>query len=201
MTLKIKVGDQNNFQKEECMIYDRIPYEMLVQGALRNVIRQVLENVATDGLPGEHHFYITFHTNMAGVEMSARLKERYPDHVTIVLQNQFWDLAVGEEYFSVTLSFSDVPERLVVPFMAIQAFYDPVASFEASFDIAPQIASSPSPESLPVATVFVPKNAKDNKQHGKQIHDKIADKSQNRSQENITSQGADVVSLDAFRKK
>jgi len=193
------------------MIRDRIPYETLVQDALRNVIRQVLERVASDGLPGDHHFYITFHTNMAGVEMSARLKERYPDHVTIVLQNQFWDLVVEEEHFAVTLSFSDVPERLVVPFMAIQAFYDPVASFEASFDITPQI-----PSALPTTTIFVPKNEEDSQEQAspatmrvgvrnKKARETIQENGQNNPQDETHAgkdrKGAEVVSLDAFRKK
>jgi len=191
------------------MIRDRIPYEILIQGALRDMIRQVLADVAVNGLPGEHHFYITFHTHIAGVEMSARLKERYPDHVTIVLQNQFWDLAVDDEKFSVTLSFSDVPERLVVPFMAVQAFYDPVAPFEASFDVVPQIPSTLSPVS-----VFAPKRDQEKSaQNSGENSLATVQVDPRRKNQNLpeapspekaiknTVKGADVVSLDAFRKK
>jgi len=188
------------------MIRDRIPYEILVQGALRDVIRQVLERVATDGLPGEHHFYITFYTGMAGVEMSARLKERYPDHVTIVLQNQFWDLVVEADHFAVTLSFSDVPERLVVPFMAIKAFYDPVAAFETSFDIA-----SPLPAEPQEIAVFVPKDQQKKSQENISAPLQMGIKKRAtiepiapQDEEKIPTEdekGAQVLSLDAFRKK
>jgi len=181
------------------MIRDRIPYETLVQGALRNVIRQVLGDVAAHGLPGEHHFYITFHTHIAGVEISSRLKERYPDHVTIVLQNQFWDLVVNEEGFSVTLSFSDIPERLVVPFNAIQAFYDPVASFEASFDIVAQI-----PDSVTEVATDVLQKDKEDKEDNPVAPMRVGVKKQqvegkHKPDEDI--KGAQVVSLDSFRKK
>jgi len=188
------------------MIRDRIPYEILVQGALRKVIHQVLEQVARDGLPGEHHFYITFHTHIAGVEMSERLKERYPDHVTIVLQNQFWDLVVEEDYFAVTLSFSDVPERLVVPFTALRAFYDPVAAFEANFDIVRQIPSQPQE-----ATVSAPGILEEDALNNPPTTIPVAIKRQNnatkakqppeQTDEIQEAQSAQVLSLDAFRKK
>jgi len=118
------------------MIRSHIPYDVLVQNALRDVVRHVLTDVAKNGLPGEHHFFITFLTKMHGVGISSRLKERYPEQMTIVLQHQFWDLKVEEDYFAVTLSFGDVPEKLTIPFAAVQAFYDPAAAFEAAFDIA-----------------------------------------------------------------
>jgi len=199
------------------MIRDRIPYEILVQGALRDVIRQVLADIAAHGLPGEHHFYITFHTHIAGVEMSPRLKERYPDHVTIVLQNQFWDLAVDDEKFSVTLSFSDVPERLVVPFLAIQAFYDPAASFEASFDVAPQL-----PVATPPVTIFAPKSEPEQSSDSSVATMRVGIRKSSQNVQETTQgtapsqtgqatskdsvagnsvKGADIVSLDAFRKK
>jgi len=193
------------------MFRERIPYETLVQDALRNVIAQVLERVAANGLPGDHHFYITFHTNIAGVELSARLRERYPDHVTIVLQNQFWDLVVGEDYFSVTLSFNDIPERLVIPFMAVRAFYDPVAPFEASFDIVgqippisqetgafmPQIVQAGGQENASVS--MLPGIKK--KDSPAQLREKSQEPNHNATQDSTDEKSADVVSLDAFRKK
>jgi len=118
------------------MIRSHIPYDVLVQNALRDVVRHVLTDVAKNGLPGEHHFFITFSTKMHGVGISSRLKERYPEQMTIVLQHQFWDLKIEEDYFTVTLSFGDVAEKLTIPFAAVQAFYDPAAAFEAAFDIA-----------------------------------------------------------------
>jgi len=118
------------------MIRGHIPYDVLVQNALRDVVRHVLADVAKNGLPGEHHFFITFSTKMQGVGVSSRLKERYPEQMTIVLQHQFWDLKVEDDYFAITLSFGDVPEKLTIPFAAVQAFYDPAAAFEAAFDVA-----------------------------------------------------------------
>jgi len=118
------------------MIRGHIPYDVLVQNALRDVVRHVLADVAKNGLPGEHHFFITFSTKMQGVGVSPRLKERYPEQMTIVMQHQFWDLKVEDDYFAITLSFGDVPEKLTIPFAAVQAFYDPAAAFEAAFDVA-----------------------------------------------------------------
>ena len=97
------------------MTEDMIRYDILVQNALRGVIRKVLTEVAKTGLPGNHHFFITFVTNAPGVKVSNRMREQYPEQMTIVLQHQFWDLDVAETAFDVGLSFSDVPEKLHVP--------------------------------------------------------------------------------------
>ncbi len=115
------------------MAEDGIRYDLLTQDALRGVVRQVLARVQHDGLPGEHHLYIAFDTGADGVSVSKRLKEQYPEEMTVVLQYQFWDLQVTNERFEVKLSFSNVPERLVVPFGAIKAFYDPSAQFGLQF--------------------------------------------------------------------
>jgi hypothetical protein len=115
------------------MAEDEIRYDLLTQDALRGVVRQVLSRVQRDGLPGEHHLYIAFDTGADGVSVSKRLKEQYPEEITIVLQYQFWDLQVTNERFEVKLSFSNVPERLVVPFSAVKAFYDPSAQFGLQF--------------------------------------------------------------------
>lgn len=115
------------------MAEDEIRYDLLTQDALRGVIREVLTLVQRSGLPGEHHLYIAFDTEAEGVVVSKRLKEQYPDEMTIVLQYQFWDLQVSNDRFEVKLSFGSVPERLVVPFQAVKAFYDPSAQFGLQF--------------------------------------------------------------------
>ncbi|ARU16343.1 SspB family protein [Croceicoccus marinus] len=112
-----------------------IPYDEIVQEALRAVVGRVLGEVeAAGGLPpGSHHFYITFKTGAAGVEIPADLRARFPDEMTIVLQNKFWDLAVAADHFSVGLSFNQIPARLVIPFSAITAFVDPAVEFGLQF--------------------------------------------------------------------
>jgi hypothetical protein len=108
-------------------------YDQMIEEALRGVVRRALRSVAESGLPGSHHFYITFRTTAPGVEMAPRLREKYPDEMTIVLQYQFWALEVATDGFAVTLSFNDEPERLVVPFTAVTAFADPAAKFGLQF--------------------------------------------------------------------
>ena len=107
----------------------------MVEDALRSVVRRALIHVAREGLPGNHHFYITFRTDHQDVEIPAALRERYPGEMTVVLKHQFWGLEVGEEQFCVTLSFADVPHRLVVPFAAVTAFADPSVRFGLQFDV------------------------------------------------------------------
>jgi len=113
---------------------DPLDYARLVREALRDVPRQALRLAASSGLPGEHHFYVTFRTSHPGVAISPGLHARHPDEMTIVLQHQYRDLAVGEEAFSVTLRFGGVPERLHVPFAALVAFADPAAQFGVRFE-------------------------------------------------------------------
>jgi hypothetical protein len=113
---------------------DPLDYGRLVREALRDVPRQALRLAASEGLPGEHHFYITFRTSHPGVAVSPGLLARHPGEMTIVLQHQYWDLAVGEEAFSVTLRFGGAPERLHVPFAAVVAFADPAARFGLRFE-------------------------------------------------------------------
>src|SRR5215831_9968627 len=113
---------------------DLIRYDLLAQQALRGVVRTVLADVAKKGLPGDHHFKITFNTAAPGVRLSERLRAQYPETMTIILQHQFWDLAVGERAFEIGLSFGGVGERLAVPFDAIVAFYDPAVQFGFQFE-------------------------------------------------------------------
>lgn len=110
-----------------------IPYDEIVQDALRAVVGRVLGQVAETGLPGAHHFYITFKTTAAGVSVPRSLYERFPDEMTIVLQNKFWDLKVGDDGFEVGLTFNQVPAHLVVPFSAVTAFADPAVEFALHF--------------------------------------------------------------------
>ena len=106
----------------------------MAQDALRGIVRTVLIHVAKSGLPGQHHFYIAFNTNAPGVVLSPRLKERYPEEMTIVLQHRFWDLIVNDERFEVKLTFDGIPERLVVPFAAIKVFFDPSVPYGLQFE-------------------------------------------------------------------
>jgi hypothetical protein len=126
------------------MAVDHIRYDILAQQALRDMVRKVLADVAKTGLKGEHHFNITFTTGDPGVRMPSRLREQYPDEMTIVLQYQFWDLKVGQETFEVGLSFGGVPERLTVPFEAITSFVDPSVPFALQFQTIPEEAEEPS---------------------------------------------------------
>lgn len=124
------------------MDLDLIRYDVLVKDALRDVIRKVLIEVSNTGLPGQHHFFITFLTNASGVKISPQLKKLYPEQMTIVIQHQFWDLIVNDSSFEISLSFNNVAEHLVVPFAAVQCFYDPCASFEAAFNLPEETPKS-----------------------------------------------------------
>jgi len=111
-----------------------IDYEGLAQEAMRGVVRKVLARAAKSGLPGDHHFYISFDTEAPGVSLSRRLKEKYPHEMTIVLQHRFWDLIVNEDRFEVKLTFDGIPERLIVPFDALKVFFDPSVRFGLQFE-------------------------------------------------------------------
>lgn len=112
---------------------DLLRYDRMVEGALRGVVREAIEEVMENGLPGDHHFYITFLTDYTGVEIPSYLRERYPGEMTIVLQYQFYDLDVDDEFLRVTLSFNNVPEKLVIPLSAISIFADPSVNFALQF--------------------------------------------------------------------
>jgi hypothetical protein len=116
------------------MAVDHIRYDILAQEALRGVVQKVLVDVAKNGLPGEHHFYISFDTRAEGVRLSPRMLAQYPEEITVVLQHQFWDLVVTEEGFEVGMSFGGIPERLNVPFAAVKGFFDPSVQFGLQFE-------------------------------------------------------------------
>ena len=182
------------------MAEDHIRYDILAQEALRGVMRKVLAEVARTGLPGNHHFFITFLTSAPGVRISSRLRERYPEQMTIVIQFQYWDLKVTETGFEIGLSFSDVPEKLEIPFSAVRGFYDPSVNFELEFDVKTEPAAPAVVE--PVRPVAVEKPAAPapaaKKQDTKDAKEKAAAKKDAATEE---GKSAEVVSLDAFRKK
>jgi hypothetical protein len=130
------------------MAKDLIRYDLLVQEALKGVVRRILIDASKDGLIAEHHFYISFRTEFPGVRLSQRLRDKYPQEMTIVLQHQFWDLNVTEHTFEVGLSFSGIPERLLIPFDALTGFFDPSVSFGLKFEIQGE-AVEPEPEPAP----------------------------------------------------
>jgi len=121
---------------------DLIRYDVMVQQALIGVVRKVIQDAAKHGLPGEHHFYISFRTDAPGVRLSSRLKEKHPDEMTIVLQHQFWDLLVTDHAFEVGLSFGGVPERLLIPFDAMTGFFDPSVQFGLKFAVDEALADN-----------------------------------------------------------
>ena len=137
---------------------DHIRYDLLTQKALRGVVREVLTDVAKKKqLPGEHHFYISFDTQAEGVEISSRLLAQYPEEMTVILQHQFWDLKVDEDGFEVGLSFGGVPERLVVPYVAINGFFDPSVQFGLQFE---DVKEGGQDNNRPAASIEVPASVK-----------------------------------------
>ncbi|MBN9021150.1 MAG: hypothetical protein J0H08_03465 [Rhizobiales bacterium] len=193
------------------MADDQIRYDILTQDALRGVVRKVLSEVARTGLPGEHHFFITFATHAPGVRVSSRLLGRYPEDMTIVLQHQYWDLTVSEHAFEVGLSFNGIPERLLVPFTAVKAFMDPSVQFGVQFEIAAapgeskagDEAADDEAESLdePVAVLPLPGTAK-GAQSAPAAGEGEAEADGHAEEKEAPAAGAaQVVSLVAFRKK
>lgn len=167
------------------MSEDLIRYDVLAQEALRGVVRKVLTEVAKTGLPGEHHFFISFVTTAPGVRISEKLLKQYVNEMTIVLQNQYWDFKVHDTGFEVGLSFDGQPELLVVPYSAIKGFFDPSVQFGLQFDVVDEngdVASSATTadETSDAAAESEAKPDKDSEDD---------DEKEN------------VVSLDSFRKK
>jgi len=206
------------------MAADHIRYDLLAQEALRGVLRKVLTDAAKHGLPGDHHFFVTFDTGAEGVRLSQRMRAQYPKEMTIVLQHQFWDLVVSEEAFEVGLSFGGVPERLAVPFAAVKQFLDPSVEFGLQFE---QIGTAPEPDAKAGPQPTAPKRAREveagesgaTRREGKSRRTTPAvpavplpanpptpappaagDKASNKPVE-PTAGGAEVVRFDRFRKK
>lgn len=188
------------------MSKDLIRYDLQVQDALRGVVRKVLADAARDGLPGDHHFYITFRTHAPGVNLSNRLREQYPEEMTIILQYQFWDLKVDEVGFEVGLHFKNVPERLVVPFEAIAGFYDPSVQFGLKFEPQSEGEDADDEDAIefgPVANPPRPVPREVEKKPRAVESAPAAEKSDERTDagEKAGDEGAKIVSIDAFRKK
>jgi hypothetical protein len=177
------------------MATDSLRYDLLVQEALKGVVRRVLTDAARDGLPGEHHFYISFRTDRSGVRISPRLREKYPDDMTIVLQHQFSGLAVNDQAFEVGLSFSGVSERLRIPFDALTGFFDPSVQFGLKFetDEGEATAEQATPSEIPQIGSRKGLVAAD--------QDKVDEPVAAVAASEASEGSAEVVSLDAFRKK
>ncbi|KRR22225.1 hypothetical protein CQ14_36605 [Bradyrhizobium lablabi] len=173
------------------MATDHIRYDVLARDALRGVLRRVLSDAAEHGLPGEHHFFITFLSTADGVKLSPRLLAQYPEEMTIILQHQFWDLVVTEDRFEVGLSFGGIPERLVVPFAAIKSFLDPSVQFGLQFEPSETMAEAPAAKlpTVPAASAL-PVAAPEPEPAAESKDEPVK-----------TSEGAEVVRLDRFRKK
>jgi hypothetical protein len=178
------------------MAEDHIRYDLLAQAALLGVVRTVLADAAKNGLPGEHHFKISFATAAPGVRLSDRMRAQYPQNMTIVLQHQFWDLAVREDAFDVGLSFGGVPEKLSIPFEAVTAFFDPAVEFGLQFAPAGAERSNETDTAAETAGSPVPaQKAADEPAKAQSLPVPEA------KPETPSGAGAEVVSLDRFRKK
>ncbi|MCR9255925.1 MAG: ClpXP protease specificity-enhancing factor SspB [Alphaproteobacteria bacterium] len=193
-----------------------IRYDELVEGALKGVLKFVLTDVVENGLPGQHHFYITFRTQHPDVDISDTLRNRYPDEMTIVLQYQFWELTVDDRGFGVTLSFDDQPERLEVPFDAVTGFLDPSVKFGLQFraigmpDEEIEAEDDESGEAAPAqmltgGTPDAETGKSASRKTGrpdKKADNKAAEKTDEDADDADSEGGGDnVVTLDAFRKK
>ena len=170
------------------MSEDLMDYQSLVERAMKSVVRDVLEQIAKDGLPGEHHLYITFQTEHEGVEIADRLVAQYPDEMTIVLQHQFWGLEVSEDAFEITLSFSGKDERLFIPFDSVTGIADPSVNFGLQFQSANMDKAEPADDNDYTNSLDDP------------AEDQIKPLSSDEPADDHQKTG-EVVALDAFRKK
>ena len=195
---------------------DQIRYDLLTQQALRGVVRSVLTDAAKKGLPGDHHFYISFNTEADGVRMSDRLRAQYPQTMTIILQHQFWDLNVTEQGFDVGLSFGGVMERLSVPFDAVSGFFDPSVQFGLQFEEVTETVAEPSAANTADKALDKPQSKKRTPSEPTAVKtdapppptplptagEAMGDKSgKAEPQPDKPASGAQVVRLDRFRKK
>jgi hypothetical protein len=161
-----------------------IDYEQLMQESLRDVMKKSLTLVAKEGLPGNHHFYISFKTNYPGVDLPDYLREEYPDAITIVLQYEYWDLEINEKSFYITLCFNDVHERIAVPYGAVISFVDPSVKFGIHF--------SPADIDEEAELISLDKKPEKSKNQKSKIAEVLTE---------ATDDGSNVITLDAFRRK
>lgn len=197
---------------------DQIRYDLLVQEALRGVVRKVLADAARDGLPGEHYFHIEFQTAAPGVRLSDRMRERFPERMTIILQHTFWNLAVTDEAMEVGLSFGGVEERVRVPFAALTGFFDESVQFGLRFEVedAPKRREAPAPQPAAKPAKAQSKTGKDPAGRQGATKRPAADAESPKreeakapasaaaapaKEEAAPAEGAKVLSIDAFRKK
>jgi uncharacterized protein len=192
------------------MAVDHIRYDLLTQEALRGVLRTVISDAAKNGLPGDHHFFVTFDTCAEGVRLSQRMRAQYPTEMTIILQHQFWDLAVSEDSFEVGLSFGGVPERLSIPFAAVKGFFDPSVEFGLQFEqigaaAAEAAEAGVKPDSLPAPKKSGPKPRRTTPAvpaaPTPANPETAASDDQTEKQTDNSVGGGEVVRLDRFRKK
>lgn len=185
------------------MTQDLIRYDILVQDALRGVVRKVIGEVAKTGLPGDHHFYVSFDTTHPGVRLSGRLRQRYPTEMTVVLQHQFWDLQVDDAHFEVGLAFGGIPERLYVPFASVKGFVDPSVEFGLQFEVAredeeeSEEADADAPKLVPTEASTIPVQPEPEKPAP--VAEATAPAEADKPAEPAPT--ATVLSLDKFRKK
>jgi uncharacterized protein len=184
---------------------DQIRYDLLTQQALRGVVRTVLTDTAKKGLLGDHHFYISFDTRAEGVRLSERLRAQYPEEMTIILQHQFWDLKVTDDEFEVGLSFGGIPEKLSVPFDAINGFFDPSVQFGLQFEEVIEGEERPAPANAqePVATSSKKKRLPASPAAAglTEPAQPSAPAAKREKPEKPAAGGGEVVRLDRFRKK
>jgi hypothetical protein len=182
---------------------DQIRYDLLTQQALRGVVRNVLTDTAKKGLPGDHHFYISFDTKADGVHMSDRLRAQYPDEMTIILQHQFWDLKVSEDKFEVGLSFGGVPEHLTVPFDGINGFFDPSVQFGLQFEEVAEGEERSPPANVqePVSKKKRPPSNPPAAEDAPTARAASPASTPKREKSEKPAGGGEVVRLDRFRKK
>lgn len=166
------------------MVDDLLRYDRMVESALLGVVREALRLAASEGLPGEHHFFLTFRTQAPGVTLADSLHSQYPEEMTIILQHQFWDLFVDDDRFGVTLSFNNRPHELVIPFAALTSFVDPSVKFGLQFNVAEEKVTP-----VPVTVAPSSEAAPDTKPEAEETSD------------GDEAPSADVVALDSFRKK
>jgi hypothetical protein len=179
------------------MSEDLLRYDLMIEAALRDVVRETLSTVAQNGLPGEHHFYITFLTNFPGVEIPDYLRKQYPDEMTIVLQYQFFGLKLEDDIFGVTLSFNNVKERLRIPVESITTFADPSVNFALQFQSGQDEDSTEGDDRDDMAPVT---SNSDPQAEGEKAKNKGKGKTKDKTKEKEEKRG-EVISLDMFRKK
>jgi hypothetical protein len=193
------------------MTVDLIRYDLVLQDAARWAVRQILSRAAREGLPGDHHFCISFRTDRRGVRLSSRMRELYPEEMTIVLQHQYWDLSVAEDSFEVGLSFRNVPEMLRIPFDAVTRLFDPYLDFELKILVEDEATETGTAKTQSARPQMVPMDGLESPSSAPPPPEAETAKQKDEASEAGASVGAaaavaaqagpKVVSIDAFRKK